>query len=172
VRRAAILLALGAAPALAQSDELLECPSAQITPAFRDKIADAMLGPESAESDALFVHLAGVTQGCAARHGLAGDKGEAYFTYALGRLPHDALIGRLDKAGISAAVLDDALDFGPGRSNPVISGDLDPAQLGKLVAALAANGVNLDQVSAASWELVGVYAAATSLMWQAHAQLR
>ena len=172
MKSAAILLALVAAPALAQSDELLECPSGQVTPAFRDKIADAMLGPESAESDALFVHLAGVTEGCAARHGLAGDKGEAYFTYALGRLPHDALIERLGRAGISAAVLDEALDFGAGRSNPTISGDLDRAQVEKLVAALAANGLDVEQVSEATWEQVGVYAAATSLMWQARAKLR
>ena len=172
MKRAAILLALWVTPALAQSDDLLECASAQVTPAFRDKVADAMLGPESPETDALFAHLATVTDGCAERHGLAKNKGEDYFTYTLGRLPHDALIERLAKAGISAAVIDEAFDFGPGLSNPVITGALAPGESEKLVAALTANGVAVESLPGASWELVGAYLAASSLMWQARAKLR
>jgi hypothetical protein len=172
VRALALLLALAASPAAAQSEDLLECATTQVTPAFRDKIADAMLAEESAEGDALFARLAEVADGCAQRHGLAADKGEAYFAYAVARLPHDAFTARLGQAGISAAVLDEALDFGVGRSNPVITGDLAPDQVENLVAALAANGVDVERVPQPSWELVGAYAAATSLLWQSLAKLR
>ena len=172
MRRAALLLALLAAPAAAQSEDLLECTSTQVTPAFRDKITDGMLGPESPATDALFDHLGEVTEGCAQRHGLSDDKHESYFTYAIGRLSRDALIERLAKAGISAAVIDEAFDFGPGLSNPVITGALAPGESEKLVAALTANGVAVESLPGASWELVGAYLAASSLMWQARAKLR
>ena len=165
------LVAAIATPALAASEDLLECTTQEVTPAFRGKIADAMLAAESPEADALFVQLASVAETCAGRYGLAKDKGEAYFTYSIARLPHDAFTARLGDLGISAAVLDEALDFGPGRTNPVISGDFNPAQIERIVAALAANGVAVDTVPQSSWEMVGAYAAATSLMWQARAKL-
>ena len=169
---ALFLFAIAAAtPALADSEDLLECTTQEVTPAFRGKIADAMLAAESPESDALFEQLATVSETCAARNGLAKDKGEAYFTYSIARLPHDAFTARLGDLGISAAVLDEALDFGPGRTNPVITGDLEPAQIERIVAALAANGVAVDTVPQSSWEMVGAYAAATSLMWQAQGKL-
>lgn len=172
--RTLALVALAAAiatPARADSEDLLECTTQEVTPAFRGKVADAMLAAESPETDALFVQLATVAEACAARHGLATGKGEAYFTYAIARLPHDAFTTRLGDVGISAAVLDEALDFGLGRTNPVIAGDLNPAQIERIVAALGANGVAVDTVPQSSWELVGAYAAATSLMWQARAKL-
>ena len=172
MKRLALLLALLSAPALAQPDDLLECPTARVTPAFRDKIADAMLAEESPESDALFAELARVTDDCASRFALPADKGEAYFSYTVARLPHDAFTARLGAAGISAAVLDEALDFGPGRTNPVITGDLARDQVEKLVAGLAANGVEVESVPQPSWELVGAYAAATSLLWQSLAKLQ
>jgi phage terminase large subunit-like protein len=171
VRRLALLLALVPAPALAEPDDLLECATARVTPAFRDKIADAMLAEESEEGDALFAELARVADECVTRFALPADKGEAYFAYTVARLPHDAFTARLGQAGISAAVLDEALDFGAGRTNPVITGDLAPDQVEKLVAALAANGVDVEAVPQASWELVGAYAAATSLLWQSRAKL-
>ena len=173
MRRLALLLALALAPApaLAQADDLLECATARVTPAFRDKIADAMLAEESEEGDALFAELARVADLCATRFALPADKGAAYFEYTVARLPHDAFTARLGQAGISAAVLDEALDFGAGRTNPVIAGDLAPEHIGKLVAALAANGVDVEALPQQSWELVGAYAAATSLMWQSLAKL-
>ena len=171
-RLALTVALLGASPALAQSDDLLECTTMQVTPAFRDKIADAMLAEDSPETDALFGQLATVSDECAARHGLVDGKHEHYFAYTVSRLPHDAFTARLGKAGISAAVIDEALDFGPGRTNPVISGDLSRDQVEALVEALAANDVDVDKVAPSSWELVGAYSAATSLMWQALAKLR
>ena len=160
-----------ASPALAVSEDLLECPGQGVTPAFRDKLADAVLAAESPETDAMFAQLLTVAEACAERHGLTKGQGEAYFTYALSRLLRDASSIRLGDAGISVAVLDEALDFGPGRTNPAITGDLEPAQIERIVAALAANGVAVDTVPQSSWELVGGYAAATSQMWQARTKL-
>ena len=165
------LFALFPSLAAAQSADLLECTTQEVTPAFREKLADAMLD-EGADSNALFEQLVHVADGCAARFALPQEQNEAYFTYSLSRLPRDAFIARLGAAGISAAVIDDALDFGEGRSNPAISGDLQPAQLEALLAALAANGVDVDKVAETSWEMVGAYAAASSLMWQSRRKLR
>ena len=163
---------LAGSPAFAQSEDLLECTTMQVTPAFRDKIADAMLAEDSPEADALVGQLVTVSDECAARYALAEAKREHYFAYTVSRLPHDAFAARLGTAGISAAVIDEALDFGPGRTNPVISGDLSRDQVEALVEALAANDVDVDKVGPSSWELVGAYSAATSLMWQALAKLR
>jgi hypothetical protein len=165
------LAALLPGVAAAQSADLLECTTQEVTPAFRDKLADAMIA-EKTDTDALIEQLVQVADSCATRHALSTEQGDAYFAYSLSRLPHDAFIVRLGSAGISAAVIDEALDFGEGRSNPEISGDLQPAQLEALIAALAANGVDVDKVSEANWEIVGAYAAATSLMWQSRRKLR
>jgi len=171
VRRIALPLVLAATPAAAATDDLLECPATRVTPAFRDKIAAAMLAPDSAESDALFQQVGDVAERCAGEHGLPEDRRDAYFTYALSRMPHDAFIAKLGALGISAAVIDEALDFGPGRTNPLITGSLDDAQVTRLVAALEAGGVDTAKVASATWEMVGGYAAATSQMWQARAKL-
>lgn len=174
-RVAALLLALAAAfpaPAAAQSEALLDCSTLAVTPKFRDQLADAMLGSAGADNDALIGELANVAETCAARHGLVGEKAGTYFRYSIARLPRDALILRLGDLGLSAQVIDTALDFGPGRSNPVISGALSRPQVETLVAALAANGVKPESVAQSTWEMVGAYAAATSLMWQALRQLQ
>jgi len=173
VKRASLLFlaAALAAPALASSEDLLECTTQEVTPAFRGTIADAMLAEDSPETDTLFAQLATVAETCAGRHGLAKDKGEAYFAYSIARLPHDDFTVRLGDLGISVAVLDEALDFGPGRTNPVISGRLSQVQVERIVAALEANGAAVGTIPQTSWELVGAYAAATSLMWQARAKL-
>jgi hypothetical protein len=157
--------------ALAQSEDLLECTSQAMTPAFRDKLADAMLADEH-EGEALFEQLGTVSDDCARQYGLAEDKGGAYFTYSLARLPRDAFIVRLGAQGISAQVVDQALDFGEGRRNPTITGRLSKPQVDKLVAALSAAGVDIEAVAESSWKMIGAYAAASSLMWENRGKLR
>jgi len=163
-----------ATPAAAQpvtpSEALLECPGLNVTPSFRDKLADAMLR-ESPANDALFEQLVKITQDCGGRFGLSEDKGEAYFTYSLSRLPRDTLVARLAAKGIAAATIDDAFDFGEGRRNPVITGDFSPEQMAGLLAALTSTGVNVETLPDASWEMIGAYTATSSLMWQARRKL-
>jgi hypothetical protein len=168
---AALAAGAVAAPALAQSDDLLECTTQAVTPAFRDKLADAMLS-EDPGADALFEQLVAVSDDCARRHNLAEAKGEAYYTYSVARLPHDAFIVRLGQAGIPTQVVDEALDFGEGRSNPVITGNLSKPQLERLLAALSGAGVAVDAVTDRNWAMVGAYAATTSLMWQNRIKLK
>lgn len=65
MRSIAVLAALVlATPAAAQpvtpSEALLECPGLNVTPSFRDKLADAMLR-ESPANDALFEQLVKIT---------------------------------------------------------------------------------------------------------------
>lgn len=164
-----------AAPAAAQSgtpsEALLSCPTLGVTPAFREKLADAMLKQDPG-NDALFEQLVTITEECATRFGLADDKGEAYFTYSLSKLPREAFVARLGAAGISAETIDDAFDFGEGRRNPVISGDFSAEQMAGLLAALASTGVDVETLPDASWEMIGAYTATSSLMWQARRKLQ
>ncbi len=164
-----------ATPAAAQgsvpSEALLNCPSLGVTPAFRESLADAMLR-ESPANDALYEQLVTITEDCATRFGLAEDKGEAYFTYSLSRLPREVFVARLGAAGITAAVIDEAFDFGEGRRNPVISGDFSAEQMAGLLAALTSTGVNVETLPDASWEMIGAYTATSSLMWQARRNLQ
>jgi hypothetical protein len=162
------------AAAAAQSEALLECATATVTPAFRERLADAMLGDaaESTGSAAMLAELRRVSDDCARRSGLAEARRMALFSYNLVRLPRDVLLTRLGDRGIAAEVVDEALDFGKGRSNPVITGALSKPQLEALVAALGGNGIDVGQVKDATWEMVGAYASATSTMWQAQRRLR
>ena len=158
-------------PAAAQSEALLECTTLGVTPAFREKLADAMLR-ESPDNDALFQQLVTVSDECAGRAGLAADKGEPYFTYSLSKLARDAFVARLGAVGISAATIDDAFEFGEGRRNPVISGDFDQVQIAALLAALGSDGLDVEKLPDASWEMIGAYTASSSLMWQARRKLQ
>ena len=172
MRSILVLLACAlAAPAAAQSEALLECPTLGVTPAFREKLADAMLRQDPA-NDALFEQLVVITNECATRFGLAEDQGEAYFTYSLSKLPREAFVARLGAVGISAATIDEAFDFGEGRRNPVISGDFSQEQMAGLLAALTSTGVDVETLPDASWEMIGAYTATSSLMWQARRKLQ
>lgn len=166
-----MLAAPAAAQTAAPSEALLNCPTLGVTPAFREKLADAMLR-ESPANDALFEQLVTITEDCATRFGLAEGKGEAFFTYSLSRLPRDTFVARLAAAGIKAAVIDDAFDFGEGRRNPVISGDFSAEQMAGLLAALTSTGVNVETLPDTSWEMIGAYTATSSLMWQARRNLQ
>ena len=167
----AALALVVAAPAAAQSEALLACPTLGVTPEFREKLADAMLKEDPA-NDALFEQLVTITTECAGRFGLAEDQGEAYFTYSLSKLPRDAFVARLGAVGISAKTIDDAFDFGEGRRNPVISGDFSPEQMAGLLAALTSNKVDVEALPDATWEMIGAYTATSSLMWQARRKLQ
>ncbi|MET0250667.1 MAG: hypothetical protein ABW203_00655 [Novosphingobium sp.] len=171
---AAGLALFAATPAAAQTEALLECATSTVTPAFRERLTDSMLGDggKGGGAEAMFQELARVSSDCADRNSLADGKRDALFSYNVARLPHDTLIVRLGDRGLSAQVIDQALDFGTGRSNPVIKGDLDQAQLAALLARLKASGVNVDKVTDPTWEMIGAYAAATSLMWQARRELQ
>ena len=171
MRRFLLLAALWATPATAQSEDLLECPSQQVSVAFREKIADAAFAADSPEIDALYAHLSGVARECAGRFGLPEQQLETYFGYVIARLSRDSYIERLAEAGISAALVDEALDFGPGRSNRPITGDLSEAQHDRLHTTLVAGGIAIEKVSASTWQVLGAYIATSSHVWHAQAKL-
>jgi transposase len=151
--------------------ELLNCSTASLPAEDRDKLATAMLARDEANGRPILDRLEELAATCAQTHGLDEAQGAAYFQYSIARIAHDALAARLGGQGISSRVIDQALDFGEGRSNPAISGELSGEQLDRLIAALGASGVVTQNLTQSSWEMVGGYAAATSLMWQALARL-
>jgi hypothetical protein len=176
VRLAAALVLAGGplAPGVAgaQTQALLDCSTVATPPSVREELANSMLGQKTASSEAMIERLATAAETCAQANRLPDEKSNAYFDYSIARLPHDTLGARLDGLGVPPKLVDDALDFGPGRSNPVLGEKLSQGQIEALIRALAAHGLDTDKVAESTWHMVGAYAAATSLMWQALARLQ
>ena len=89
---------------------------------------------------------------------------EAYFNYVLGRMGRDALDARLAAAGVPSALIDQALDIGPGNANnpaeKVTQGDL------RLIAdALAKAGNDPARITPEGWALIAAWIVATANMF-------
>ena len=67
--------------------------------------------------------------------------------------------------------MDKALDFGPGRANPDLSGDMTEDQIVLIVQGYVNAGVDIEKVDQSVWEKVGAYAAATSIYWNKRQRL-
>src|SRR3546814_4736369 len=75
------------------------------------------------------------------------------------------LANDIAKLGLSPAVVDKALDFGPTGANPDLSTEMTEEQIMKIVQANVETGIDIDKLDGAVWEKVGAYAAATSIYW-------
>lgn len=75
------------------------------------------------------------------------------------------------KDNLSTRPVDEALDFGEGKTNPDISNKMTDRQIMAIVQAYIENGIDIDEVDGAVWEKVGAYAAATSIYWNKRKQL-
>ena len=167
-------LALMAIPGAASAQEgaKLDCPAAASPPAFRASLGEAMVGQgDPAVRNALVQQLRKTVDDCAASQGVAEAQKGDYFDYSLARISREWLVGAIAKANMKAATVDKALDFGPGRANPDLSGDMTEDQIGKIVQAYVSDGVNIEKVDQSVWEKVGAYAAATSIYWNKRQRL-
>lgn len=165
MRRAAGLIALVLAqPAAARPPEALAC-ALQAAPAGLDaRVADVLVSREAPGADATLAELRALTDGCAHDQFMNARQGDAYFTYVLGRMGRDALDARLAAADAPSAVIDRALDIGPGNANNpaerVTEGDL------KTVArALGAEGHDPRRIDQAGWALIAAWIVATANMF-------
>src|SRR3546814_9768271 len=87
----------------------------------------------------------------------------SYFDYSRARISREWLANDIAKLGLSPAVVDKALDFGPTGANPDLSTEMTEEQIMKIVQAYVETGIDIDKLDGAVWEKVGAYAAATSL---------
>jgi hypothetical protein len=156
--------------AQAQDGAKLDCAISATTPEFRNALAQTMMA-KSDNRDALLAQLARTTRTCANQAGFSEDQGRIYFDYTLHRINREWLIPELAKYSLDAALIDRALDFGPGRANPDLSGGMSDERGNAILDAFTAAGVTITDVPKEAWGLVGAYAAATSAYWRARSQL-
>ena len=165
---AGIALALAALPgaAAAQEGEKLDCVVTSVPGDTKASIGEAMAGGgDEASREALFKQLASLTDACVIRHGIAAEQKGSYFDYSLARISREWLANDIAKLGLSPAVVDKALDFGPTGANPDLSTEMTEEQIMKIVQAYVETGIDIDKLDGAVWEKVGAYAAATSIYW-------
>lgn len=160
-----------ASPAQAMTKELAECPTNAVTADFANRLAAVMIQGESGSSvDQFIEQLINVSDTCAKAAGLTEDQAQTYFKYTLGVVPRSAYMRQLTAAGLNVPSIDTVLDFGPGRSNPMLE-EVSEEQAGKIIDAQIAKGVDIEKVDPDAWQKVGGYASATSLMYSAMREL-
>jgi hypothetical protein len=165
---AAAMAALGPLPAMAADPS---CAVGRTTPEFRAELANAMtIGDETAR-ERLNVTLNEAVKICADQAGYNDEQGAAYFDIVLSEISRTWLTAELAKAGLATSVIDKALDFGPGRTNPGLENDISEEQIGAIISGFLAAKVDIEKVPQQAWEQVGAYAAATAIYWQAIGKL-
>jgi len=165
---AGVALALATLPGAASAQEgaKFDCVVTSVAPGMKESIGASMAGGgDEASREALFKQLATITDDCVARHGITAEQKGIYFDYSLARISREWLVGDIAKQNLSSAVVDKALDFGLGRANPDLSGEMTEDQIMTIVQAYIDSGVDIEKVDSAIWEKVGAYAAATSIYW-------
>lgn len=169
---AALALTTLPGAALAQDGAKLDCATASVDADLKSSLGAAMAGGgDETTRDALFEQLGAAVDRCVADQGIANTQRSDYYDYSLARIAREWLIGDIATTGLSAAVVDKALDFGPGRANPDLTGDMDDAQIMAIVQAYIDSGVDIEKVDSSVWEKVGAYAAATSIYWNKRQRL-
>lgn len=147
------------------------CATRLMTPEFRVDLAKAMTVGDNSQSDSLFDKLSAMVDTCAQAAGYNQQQGAAYFDLVMSEVTRGWLIAELEKVGLTHSVIDEAFDFGAGRANPSLGGNISEGQIEAVIGGFLVAGVDVDKVSEQTWEQVGAYAAATSLYWQAFSKL-
>ena len=163
----ATLIAVVPLAAVARDQQQLDCPVAGVPAGLASGMVDKLFVTTQPAPEMFAALREGVAR-CADRFSISQDLRQEYFTYALARLIREELAERIARAGVPAGAVDKVADFGPGRSNPVITAMSDE-QGEKLVVAVAATGVDVTKLTEATWNLVGGYIGAAS---QQYASLR
>ena len=162
-------LATAAMPvaASAQLGDKLDCAVERAEPPFKNLLAEALIGDgDNLGFERLLGQFSTIAESCAAGFTLDAAQKKAYLDYGVSSVLREWLIRRLASYGLSAPAIDTALDFGPGRSNPRLSGEMSEDQVKILVQAFMENGVDTESLSSPAWESVGTYAAVSSIYWR------
>lgn len=159
-----ILSAASAGAAQARPPEALACAIMAAPPGLDARVADVVASREVDKGSSALTDLQAVVDQCAADQFMPPKEREAYFTYTLGRMARDVLDGRLAAKGLSSALIDKALDIGPGNANnpaeKVTEGDMR-----RVATELAVAGTDPKQVTPEGWTLVTAWIVATANMF-------
>lgn len=168
MRRALIFLALAALPlpAHARPPQALACAVIAAPEGLDVQLGETMLTLDETKNKPALDSLRTLVDRCAADQFLSDKEREAYFGYVLGRMARDGLDARLAGEGISSALIDKALDIGPGNANnpatQVTQGDLR-----RVATALTEAGKDAAKVTPVGWGLITAWIAATAQMFDA-----
>jgi hypothetical protein len=153
-----------AGQAQARPPEALAC-ALQAAPAGLDaRVADVILSRDGERGKPALDEVRALTDVCAQDQFLTPRQRDAYYIYVIGRMGRDVLDARLTAAGLPSAVIDQALDIGPGNANnpaeKVTQGDL------RLVAAaMGAAGHDPAKITSDGWGLITAWIIATANMF-------
>lgn len=158
------LAVASAGVAHARPPEALACAIMAAPPGLDARVADVVASRDVDTGASALVDLHAVVDRCADDQFLKPKEREAYFSYTLGRMSRDVLDARLAAKGLSAALIDKALDIGPGNANnpaeKVTEGDLR-----RVATELATAGTDPTKVSPEGWALVTAWIVATANMF-------
>ena len=151
----------------------LDCPSHGLPASFPADYAATIqnVDPGNAHARAMMDRVMDAADACLIQQKIPKSLLHPYRTYAHFRLSREGYATLLARRGISTMAIDKALDFGPGRSNPVINQRMNDSQISALINGLKAAGVNVDTLSEDTSALIGGYVLATSHLFTALAQL-
>lgn len=169
MQRALLLLALLAAlPGVVQAraPQALACAVIAAPEGLDAQLAETTLTLDETKNRPALDTLRALVDRCAADQFLGDKEREAYFGYVLGRMARDGLDARLAGEGIPSALIDKALDIGPGNANnpatQVTQGDLR-----RVSTALSEAGKDPAKVTPVGWGLITAWIAATAQMFDA-----
>lgn len=164
--RALFLLALLAMPlpVSARPPQALACALIAAPEGLEVLLADSVLSIDAERSKPALETLHALVDRCAADQFLSDKQREAYFSYVLGRMARDGLDARLTGEGVSSALIDTALDIGPGNANnPAVQ--VTQGDLRRVANALTDAGRDPAKVTPVGWGLINGWIAATALMF-------
>ena len=164
---AVLAAAMLPAAASAQLGDKLDCAVDRAEPPFKNLLAEALIGDgDNLGFERLLGQFSTIADSCTAGFVLDAAQKKAYLDYGVSRILREWLTSRLTSYGLSATAIDTALDFGPGRSNPRLSGEMSEDQVKILVQAFMEGGVDIESLGSPAWESVGTYAAVSSIYWR------
>lgn len=164
---AALTAAMLPAAASAQWGGQIDCSIDTAGPGLKTLLADALIGEgDQAGVERLIGQFSAVADACTAGLTLDAAQKKAYLDYGVSGILREWLTVRLAGFGLSGTTVDTALDFGPGRRNPQLAGEMGEEQVKTLVQALIESGVDAENLSPKAWEAVGTYAAVSSAYWR------
>lgn len=149
-----------------------DCAVDRADATLKRSLAAALInGADDGVVDPLMAQYAALSSACAADWALDDAQRKAYLDYGVMRLMRDWLAGELAGYGLSAATVDTALDFGDGRRNVPLAGEMQEDEVKALVQAFVEAGVDAENLGPTAWEAVGTYAAVSPIFWRKRQQV-
>jgi len=163
-----ILAVIGSAlvvtPAHARPPEALACALQAAPPGLDARVADVLISQDDERGKPALDEVRALSDVCAQDQFLTPKQRDAYYLYVIGRMGRDVVDTRLAKLGLPSAVIDQALDIGPGNANnpaqKVTEGDL------RLVSeAMGRAGHDPARITPEGWGLINAWIVATANMF-------